>query len=109
MRLLIGTLFALAVAAFVGLGLTYYALSRGAAFGALSIDSWDAFPKTGTVEADPYARASIARSGRLPIALGDGVSFTVQEDDDGKAARRALRCRALRHHAGGALLDADAV
>jgi hypothetical protein len=84
-RLLIGTLFALAVAAFVGLGLTYYALSRGAAFGALSIDSWDAYPKTGTVEADPYARASIARSGRLPIALGDGVSFTVQEDDDGKA------------------------
>jgi hypothetical protein len=84
-RLLIGTLFALAVAAFVGLGLTYYALSRGAAFGALSIDSWDAFPKTGTVDADPYARASIARSGRLPIALGDGVSFTVQEDDDGKA------------------------
>ncbi len=83
-RLLIGTLFALAVAAFVGLGLTYYALSRGAAFGGLSIDSWDAYPKTGTVEADPYARASIARSGRLPIALGDGVSFTVQEDDDGK-------------------------
>ena len=84
MRLLIGTLFALAVAAFVGLGLTYYALSRGAAFGGLSIDSWDAYPKTGTVEADPYARASIARSGRLPIALGDGVSFTVHEDDDGK-------------------------
>ena len=84
MRLLIGTLFALAVAAFVGLGLTYYALSRGAAFGALSIDSWDAFPKTGTVDADPYARASIARSGRLPLALGDGVSFTVYEDDDGK-------------------------
>jgi len=83
-RLLIGTLFALAVAAFVGLGLTYYALSRGAAFGGLSIDSWDAYPKTGTVDADPYARASIARSGRLPIALGDGVSFSVQEDDDGK-------------------------
>ncbi len=84
MRLLIGTLFALAVAAVVGLGLTYFALSRGAAFGALSIESWDAFPKTGTVEADPYARASIARSGRLPIALGDGVSFHVKEDDDGK-------------------------
>lgn len=85
MRLLIGTLFALAVAAAVGLGLTYFALTRGAAFGALEIDSWNAFPKTGTVEADPYARASIARTGRLPIALGDGVSFTVQEDDDGKA------------------------
>ena len=84
MRLLIGTLFALAVAAFVGLGLTYYALSRGAAFGALTIENWDAFPKTGTLEADPYARASIARTGRLPIALGDGVSFSVRDDDDGK-------------------------
>ena len=84
MRLLTGTLFALVVATIVGLGLTYLSLTRGAAFGALSIDSWNAFPKTGTLEADPYARASIARSGRLPIALGDGVSFSVKRDDDGK-------------------------
>jgi len=83
-RLLTGTLFALVVATIVGLGLTYLTLTRGAAFGALSIDSWNAFPKTGTLDADPYARASIARSGRLPIALGDGVSFSVKEDDDGK-------------------------
>ena len=84
MRLLTGTLFALAVATFVGLGMTYFALSRGAAFGALPIESWVAWPKTGTVDADPYARASIARAGRLPVALGDGVSFTVQVDDSGK-------------------------
>jgi hypothetical protein len=83
-RLLFGTLFGLTVAALVGLGLTYYALTRGAAFGGLSIDSWTALPKTGTVDADPYARASIARTGRLPTALGDGVSFTLQSDDDGK-------------------------
>ena len=84
MRLLLGSLFALAVAAVVGLGATYLALTRGAAFGALSIGSWTAWPKTGTVEADPYARAEISRSGRLPIALGDGVSFTAQTDDNGK-------------------------
>jgi hypothetical protein len=84
-RLLFGTLFGLAVAAIVGLGLTYSALTRGAAFGGLSIESWTAWPKTGTVDADPYARASIARNGRLPTALGDGVSFTVQSDDNGKA------------------------
>jgi hypothetical protein len=83
-RLLFGTLFALAVAACVGLGATYYALSRGAAFGALTIGAWTAWPKTGTAEADPYARASIARTGQLPIALGDGVSFTARSDDDGK-------------------------
>jgi len=83
-RLLIGTLFALAVAAAVGLGTTYLTLTRGAAFGALTIGSWTAWPKTGTADADPYARATIARTGQLPVALGDGVSFTGQTDDSGK-------------------------
>ena len=84
MRLLIGTLFAFAVAAVIGLGATYFALTRGAAFGALTIGSWTARPKTGTADADPYARATIARTGQLPVALGDGVSFTAQTDDSGK-------------------------
>ncbi len=84
MRLLLGTLFALVVAAVVGLGSTYLALTRGAAFGALRIGSWTAWPKTGTQNADPYARASIARSGRLPIALGDGLTFVARADDNGR-------------------------
>jgi hypothetical protein len=83
-RLLLGSLFALAVAAVVGLGATYLALTRGAAFGALSIGTWTAWPKTGTADVEPYARATIARTGQLPIALGDGVSFTAQADDNGK-------------------------
>ena len=84
MRLLLGSLFALAVAALVGLGATYLALTRGAAFGSLTIGAWTAWPKTGTVDADPYARATFARTGQLPVALGDGVSFTTQTDDGGK-------------------------
>jgi hypothetical protein len=83
-RLLFGSLFALIVAAIVGLGATYFALSRGAAFGALSIGSWTAWPKSGTADADPYVRASIARTGQLPVALGDGVSFSAQKDDSGR-------------------------
>lgn len=84
MRLLLGSLFALVVAAVVGLGATYLALTRGAAFGPLTIGSWTAWPKTGTADADPYARASIARIGRLPTALGDGVAFTASTDDTGR-------------------------
>lgn len=84
MRLLLGTLFSLLIAAAVGLGATYFALTRGAAFGALQIGAWKAWPKTGTQDADPYARAEIARSGRLPTALGDGVMFTATRDDKGK-------------------------
>ena len=85
MRLLFGSLFALAVAALVGLGATYFTLTRGAAFGALTIGGWTAFPKSGTPDADPYARASVARSGQLPMALGDGVSFSAKADDSGRA------------------------
>ena len=84
MRLLLGSLFAFIIAALVGLGSTYFALSRGAAFGALTIGSWTAWPKTGTIDADPYARASIARTGQLPTAVGDGISFFAHTDDDGR-------------------------
>jgi hypothetical protein len=82
-RLLVGSIFAFALATLVGLGATYLALTRGAAFGALKIGAWTAFPRTGTADADPYARASIARTGLLPIGLGDGVSFTATTDDKG--------------------------
>lgn len=84
MRFLTGSIFALAIATLVGLGATYLALTRGAAFGALRIGSWVAWPKTGTIDADPYARAAISRTGQLPIGVGDGVSFTAQADDDEK-------------------------
>jgi len=83
-RLLFGTIFALLVAAAVGLGATYFALTHDTAFGALRIGAWTSWPKTGTQDADPYARAEIARTGRLPIALGDGVTFQASTDDKGK-------------------------
>jgi hypothetical protein len=83
-RLLLGTLFTLVVAAVVGLGATYFALTRGTAFSALTIGSWVALPKTGTLDIDPYARAAIARTGVLPTALGDGVTFIARTDDKGR-------------------------
>jgi hypothetical protein len=83
-RLLTGSLLAFLIATLVGLGATYLALTRGGAFGALTIGSWTAFPKTGTIDADPYARAAIARTGRLVTGVGDGVSFTAMRDDKGK-------------------------
>ena len=84
MRLLLGFLFCFAVAAAFGLGLTQYALTRGTAFGAITIGAWTAWPKTGTADIDPYARAAIARSGELPIGSGDGVTFFASSDDTGR-------------------------
>ena len=93
MRLLIGLLLAFAVAAVIGLGSTLFALSRGTAFGAFTIGAWTAWPKTGTADIDPYARAHVARSGELPIGSGDGMAFFARSDDAGR--RLDGRCDAV--------------
>lgn len=84
MRLLLGLLLAFAVAAAIGLGATLFALSNGTAFGAYTIGAWTAWPRTGTADIDPYARAVIARSGELPIGSGDGIAFFAKADDAGR-------------------------
>ena len=48
MRLLFGTLFSLIVAAAIGLGATWLALTEGTAYGGVSIGAWTAWPKNGT-------------------------------------------------------------
>ena len=84
MRLFVGLLFAFTVATVVGLGATWLALTQGTAFGAITIGAWTAWPKTGTADVDPYARAAIARNGELPIGSGDGVAFYALADDRGR-------------------------
>lgn len=83
MKFLLGATLAFAIAALVGLGGTWLALERSVAFGAVRIGGWTSFPKTGTSDIDPYARALIARTGELPIGSGDGVAFVARSDDSG--------------------------
>jgi hypothetical protein len=83
-RLIFLTLLALIVATVVGLGATWMTATRGTDLGTLTIGAWTARPRTGTSEIDPYARASIARSGELPIGTGDGIAFTATTDDQKK-------------------------
>ena len=84
MRLILLTLLALGIATTVGLGLTWSTATRGTDLGTLTIGAWTARPRTGTSDIDPYARASIARSGELPIGTGDGITFTATTDDNKK-------------------------
>jgi len=76
-------LLAFTVAAFIGLGTTWLALSEGVAYGGVTIGAWTAWPKNGTSGIDPYARAVVARSGELPIGSGDGITFYARADDGG--------------------------
>jgi hypothetical protein len=92
-RLLLASLYTFMLAAAIGLGSTWFALTGDAGFDSLRIGAWTARPKTGTIGIDPYARAAIARSGALPVGLGDGVAFVASADD----RRRPLdgRCDVL--------------
>ena len=84
MRLIFISLIALAIATAVGLGATWTTSTRGLSFDAVTVGPWKAWPRTGTSDIDPYARASVARSGELPIGSGDGVAFVARGDDKGR-------------------------
>jgi hypothetical protein len=83
-RLFFGSCVTLVLAAAIGLSATWLTVTRGVAFGALTIGAWTAWPKTGTVDIDPYARATIASTGELPIGTGDGVAFYAHRADAGE-------------------------
>jgi hypothetical protein len=83
-RLIFSLILAMAIATVVGLGLTFTTATKGVDVGTLKIGSWTARPRVGTSGIDPYARASIARSGELPVGAGDGITFTANKDDKGR-------------------------
>ena len=85
MRLVFLTLIAILLATVVGVGTTWMTTTRGTDIGALTIGAWTARPRTGTPDIDPYSRATIVRSGELPIGAGDGVAFAATTDDKNTA------------------------
>ncbi|HEY0236921.1 MAG TPA: DUF1214 domain-containing protein [Afipia sp.] len=85
MRVIVVSILAMLIATAVGLGATWTTATRGVNVGTVTIGAWTARPKTGTSGIDPYSRASIARSGELPVGTGDGIAFTAATDDSGRA------------------------
>ncbi|MGN6309105.1 MAG: DUF1214 domain-containing protein [Xanthobacteraceae bacterium] len=90
MRLILMALLILVIATVVGLGATWMTATRGTDLGTLTIGAWTARPRIGTTEINPYARATVVRSGELPLGTGDGIAFIASADE----AKRPLdgRC-----------------
>ncbi|MGE4373300.1 MAG: DUF1214 domain-containing protein [Xanthobacter sp.] len=82
---LLPLLFTLLVAILLGLGGSWYMVANTRGLDRVSIGPWQSWPRAGTVSADPYARAAIARSGELPLELADGLMFFATADDNGAA------------------------
>lgn len=74
----------MAIGAATGLGGTWFATSAGAGFNALRAGPWVSHPRNGAIDADPYARAVVARSGEIPLGLGEGLAFTAGRDSSGQ-------------------------
>lgn len=76
--------YALTLGGVLGLVSADYATSGGYPFGGTPIGSWTAWPKAGSLDADPYSRAVNARRGEIPLAVGEGMLLTAAVDDNGR-------------------------
>jgi hypothetical protein len=67
----------------LGFLLTAGALQEGYGFAPLVVGPWVAWPQTGAPEADPYARAVLARRGEAALARDLGLVFSAHSDSSG--------------------------
>ena len=70
----------------LGLGIwaTARLLSQGGPFDVVRVGAWNVTARAGAVDADPYTRASLAQSGEIPLALGEGMKLVALNDDAGR-------------------------
>jgi hypothetical protein len=73
----------LAIGVSSGFLTAYLAVERGPGFDRLQLGAWEARPTQGTEEADPYSAATHARTGRVPLASGEGLLFLARDDSTG--------------------------
>ena len=59
-------------------------------FGGVAVGPWRIAATAGSVSADPYTRAALARSGEIPLALGEGLKLVARVDSAGRLFDR--RC-----------------
>ncbi|HEX8664590.1 MAG TPA: DUF1214 domain-containing protein [Beijerinckiaceae bacterium] len=78
-------IYALCLAAGLGLSSAYWMTGGDYPFGAVRAGSWTVWPKAGSRDADPYTRAVNARTGGIPLGIGEGLVLRAAADDAGRA------------------------
>jgi hypothetical protein len=80
-------LFAIAIALVSGLGSAWYLVGEGWLLRTNVFHEWAAWTIGTNVEADPYSRAVLARTGQVPLAPGEGIAFFAAKDSAGRVLR----------------------
>lgn len=80
---IVSVVFAFAFALSAGLGSAWYAIERGLPFSVEHIGPWTSWPNEGNPSADPYTKAHLARTGRLPLTSSTARYFAAKTDSAG--------------------------
>jgi len=86
-------LLTLSIAICGGAASAWFALGSIGALDTISVGGWVAYPEAGSPQADPYARARIAREATLPLGLAEGLPFFASRDASGELLRRNCNYR----------------
>ncbi len=78
-----------AVALILGIGSAWYMIERGSPLTTVKAGPWQSWLSEGNPNADPYTRAHLARSGRLPLTSTVARYFVAYSDDRGRALHSA--------------------
>ena len=93
MRFLFLTMLATALALSGGAWSAKVALERFEGSGILVAGPWHADRLAGSVDADPYSKARLAKGGNLTLGLGEGIAFRARTDSAGAELRRQCNYR----------------
>lgn len=68
----------------IGVWTAWLAVRSPAPIDAISLGAWQAWPNAGTASVDPYSRATLARTGEIPLGSGEGLMLLARTDDAGQ-------------------------
>lgn len=68
----------------LGLLLAQVSLDIGLGFNRLEFGPWSGDPRFGGINADPYSKAALIRSGELPLGGGEGITLIAERDSQGR-------------------------
>ncbi len=69
----------------IGVWTAWITVRSPAPIDAISLGAWQAWPNAGTASVDPYSRATLARTGEIPLGSGEGLMLLARTDDTGQA------------------------
>jgi hypothetical protein len=73
------------VALFLGMGSAWYMIEYGSPLTTTKVGPWSSWESEGKPDADPYTKAHVARSGRLPLSSTVARYFMARSDSSGHA------------------------